>query len=173
MHINMDMRRIVTSRHFANKLWNATRFCLSHIHPTVQSLGPSTIGQYPSGLGVEGLPLVSDEFSLELPDQWILTKLVSTIEEYERGMHSFHMGDAANSVSIGTMLVSSQLTCGLNRSSPLCIMISVMCTLNGANTICMERTPRQKALLIGAECAVCWASAWTHRFGYCTRSCLL
>lgn len=33
--VNLDINRVVGYRHFCNKLWNATKFAMTHLDPTV------------------------------------------------------------------------------------------------------------------------------------------
>lgn len=75
-----DMRfqidRVESSRNFANKLWNASRFVL---------------------MGLESHPGVLDETDeLNLADQWILSRSNALMAEVTQNMDKFEIGIAAN-----------------------------------------------------------------------------
>lgn len=70
-----DEKRIVASRNFANKLWNASRFVLMNIE--------------------EGDDLTFDMKDLEIEDKWILKRLNSTVEEVTGNLDKYEIGLAA------------------------------------------------------------------------------
>lgn len=74
-----DEKRIIASRNFANKLWNATRFVLMNIE--------------------EGDDLTFDETTnLELEDKWILKRLNNVIVEVTKNLEKYEIGLAASRI---------------------------------------------------------------------------
>ena len=74
-----DEKRIIASRNFANKLWNATRFVLMNID--------------------EDDDLVFDEnIDLALEDKWILKRLNNVIEEVTKNLEKYEIGLAASRI---------------------------------------------------------------------------
>ena len=74
-----DEKRIVASRNFANKLWNASRFVLMNIDEG-DDLDFSTIK------------------NLELEDKWILKRLNNVIEEVTKNLEKYEIGLAASRI---------------------------------------------------------------------------
>ena len=74
-----DEKRIVASRNFANKLWNASRFVLMNIDEG-DDLDLSTIK------------------NLELEDKWILKRLNNVIEEVTKNLEKYEIGLAASRI---------------------------------------------------------------------------
>ena len=74
-----DEKRIVASRNFANKLWNASRFVLMNIEEG-DDLDFSTIK------------------NLELEDKWILKRLNNVIEEVTKNLENYEIGLAASRI---------------------------------------------------------------------------
>ena len=74
-----DEKRIIASRNFANKLWNATRFVLMNID--------------------ENDDLTFDEnVKLTLEDKWILKRLNNVIEEVTKNLEKYEIGLAASRI---------------------------------------------------------------------------
>lgn len=77
-----DMRfhseKLESSRNFANKLWNATRFVLMNLDEVVPTLGE----------------INRDDFSVA--DYWIMSKVNSLIKEVTENMDKFELGLAAS-----------------------------------------------------------------------------
>ena len=74
-----DEKRIIASRNFANKLWNATRFVLMNID--------------------EGDDLdFSKVENLALEDKWILKRLNNVIEEVTKNLEKYEIGLAASRI---------------------------------------------------------------------------
>ncbi|MEK6335204.1 MAG: valine--tRNA ligase [Acidobacteriota bacterium] len=69
-------RQVESYRNFANKIWNAARFCL------LNSGGAETVTE----------PFAGDAASLPLHDRWILSRLNKTARDVERqlGQYDFH-----------------------------------------------------------------------------------
>ena len=69
--------RLEVGRNFMNKLWNASRFVLMNLED----------GHVPD------IDLDSEE--LDLPERWILSKLQSSVQNYNRQLDRFHFNEAA------------------------------------------------------------------------------
>lgn len=80
-----DMRfyweRVESSRNFANKLWNASRFVLMNLED-VDSI--DQLGSYDAA---------KDNFTLA--DKWILSRYAKTVTEVTRNLERFELGEAA------------------------------------------------------------------------------
>ena len=72
-------------RNFANKLWNAGRFLLSNLGPTVRPLA----GGYPNVVGRE---------ELALADRWIIARCDQTVREASLAYQRFRLNDAVTAV---------------------------------------------------------------------------
>lgn len=81
VRIGGDMRfsseRVLSSRNFANKIWNAARFVLMNTDGDVQPV---------------------DENSLDIADKWILSRLSDTVTEVTEFIEKFELGMAAQKV---------------------------------------------------------------------------
>ncbi|MDU5460575.1 valine--tRNA ligase [Anaerococcus vaginalis] len=73
-----DEKRIVASRNFANKLWNATRFVLMNID--------------------ESDDLEFKNLDLSLEDKWILKRLNNVVEEVSKNLDKYEIGLAASRI---------------------------------------------------------------------------
>jgi valyl-tRNA synthetase len=69
---------VETSRNFANKLWNASRFVMMNLQ-----------GKTPQGLGQP------DIASLELVDKWLLSRFQQTVKQTKANIKSYSLGEAA------------------------------------------------------------------------------
>jgi valyl-tRNA synthetase len=69
---------VETSRNFANKLWNASRFVMMNLK-----------GKTPEELGQP------DTASLELVDQWLLSRFYQTVQQTKANIESYSLGEAA------------------------------------------------------------------------------
>lgn len=76
--MRFDEKRVVASRNFANKLWNATRFVLMNLE--------------------EGDDLDFDIEHLELEDKWILKRLNNVIKEVTTNLDKYEIGLAASRI---------------------------------------------------------------------------
>lgn len=74
-----DEKRIIASRNFANKLWNATRFVLMNIEKG------------------DNLDFSAVE-NLALEDKWILKRLNNVIEEVTKNLEKYEIGLAASRI---------------------------------------------------------------------------
>ena len=73
-----DEKRIVASRNFANKLWNATRFVLMNID--------------------ESDDIEFKNLDLSLEDKWILKRLNNVVEEVSKNLDKYEIGLAASRI---------------------------------------------------------------------------
>jgi valyl-tRNA synthetase len=88
-NIRLALGRVEGYRHFANKIWNASRFAL-------MNLG----GFDPDG-AVDFLrdgPTAAGEPFLPLPERWILSRLTHTITEVDEALSAFRINDAAQAL---------------------------------------------------------------------------
>jgi valyl-tRNA synthetase len=69
---------VETSRNFANKLWNASRFVMMNLK-----------GKTPQELGQPDLA------SLELVDKWLLSRFYQTVKQTKANIESYSLGEAA------------------------------------------------------------------------------
>lgn len=67
----MNVQRVISYRHFCNKIWNAVRYAL----PLLESKGN---GQVPRLAKAPGNDLTSLRNDMSLADRWILSRLVSS-----------------------------------------------------------------------------------------------
>ena len=74
-----DEKRIIASRNFANKLWNATRFVLMNI-------------------GEDDNLVFDENIDLALEDKWILKRLNNVIEEVTKNLEKYEIGLAASRI---------------------------------------------------------------------------
>jgi valyl-tRNA synthetase len=79
--IRISEERIEGYRHFINKIWNASRFALMHIH----DMNPDSDEQVGSS-------------SLSLINRWILSRLDYAVREYTAALDDFKFNDAALAV---------------------------------------------------------------------------
>ncbi|PSB11020.1 valine--tRNA ligase [Pleurocapsa sp. CCALA 161] len=69
---------VETSRNFANKLWNASRFVMMNLKEKT----PQELGQ-------------PDIESLELVDRWLLSRFYQTVKQTKANIESYSLGEAA------------------------------------------------------------------------------
>lgn len=80
--INMDVLRVVSNRHFCNKIWQATRYSISHFEKHKQQWKAP-----------QELPVCST-----LDNAWIMSRLGSTIQRVESSMNNYLFSEAASAV---------------------------------------------------------------------------
>jgi valyl-tRNA synthetase len=76
--IRLSEERIAGYRHFMNKLWNATRFCLQNL----DGYAPARVDPA--------------QLQFELADRWILSRLQRTITAVRQALESYAFNDAAH-----------------------------------------------------------------------------
>jgi valyl-tRNA synthetase len=92
--VNMDVRRVHGWRLFANKLWNASRFIISHVDAAL----PHTAGRAGApSLGVAQLPLAHGA-ELPLVSRWVLSRFAQATVDVNVGLATFDIGAAASAV---------------------------------------------------------------------------
>jgi len=83
-----DMRfyaeRVESSRNFANKLWNASRFVLMNLEDVDNAEQLEKYGR-----------LAKENQTFTLADQWILSRFTKTVNEVTRNLERFELGEAA------------------------------------------------------------------------------
>lgn len=80
--VHFDHTLVELGQKFCNKLWNASRFVLMNLKDLEGSLA------------ISDLP----ESSLDLADQWILSRLQTTIDEVLMGFNSFRFNDSMHTL---------------------------------------------------------------------------
>ncbi len=78
-NVNLDLQRIVGYRHFCNKLWNATKFALTHLES-------DSNWKYSGAL--------SPMAELRLEDKWILSKLTKAAKDINQHFKDYNFSDA-------------------------------------------------------------------------------
>ncbi|POM60207.1 Valyl-tRNA synthetase [Phytophthora palmivora] len=71
--INMDVQRVVSYRHFCNKVWNAVRYALPLLETTDSG-----------DVGVADLSLLQNDMTLA--DRWIMSRLAAVVTEVNAGI---------------------------------------------------------------------------------------
>ncbi|MCG6552332.1 MAG: valine--tRNA ligase [Candidatus Magnetominusculus sp. LBB02] len=89
--IKFAEERVEGYRHFANKLWNASRFIKLNIDKIMPD-GISTIEQ------ISAEVLSAAPQSLTLPDRWILNRLAEAASDIDRALSDYRFNDAASAV---------------------------------------------------------------------------
>uniref|UniRef100_K3WPL4 valine--tRNA ligase n=1 Tax=Globisporangium ultimum (strain ATCC 200006 / CBS 805.95 / DAOM BR144) TaxID=431595 RepID=K3WPL4_GLOUD len=84
--INMDVQRVVSYRHFCNKIWNAVRYALPLLE-TSTPLETKTVSE---------LKELKD--SMGLADRWIMSRLAQTVLSINRGIDSNHLATSVSSI---------------------------------------------------------------------------
>jgi valyl-tRNA synthetase len=78
---------VETSRNFANKLWNASRFVMMNM----KGKTPQDLALFP-----DGIPQGDEEIrELELCDQWLLSRFYQTVQQTKANIESYSLGEAA------------------------------------------------------------------------------
>ena len=80
LDMNLDPRRLEGARNFTNKIWQAARFVLSNLQSPISNLQPETL-------------------NLQLPDQWILSRLKRLIENVTRLFETYQYGEAGRQIN--------------------------------------------------------------------------
>ncbi|CAK4081064.1 unnamed protein product [Aphanomyces euteiches] len=82
--INLDIQRLVGYRNFCNKLWNATRFAMSHLEG----------GEFHDGLAAT----VLDNPVVNARDRFILSRLHNTIATANNALASYSFGEVTTAL---------------------------------------------------------------------------
>ena len=100
--IMFDENKVEVGRHFANKIWNATRFVLGQGEGNLDLFGGEIDSdRKESILSLFGLlygraPFGEIEFGWE--DRWIVSRLVTRFHEYEKNLSSFRFDEAVKTI---------------------------------------------------------------------------
>ncbi len=81
--IRLSEKRIEGYKHFANKIWNASKYVLSNIESFLET------GSISYDIG---------NLSLSVEDKWILTKLQETIKTAEKALNEYRYNDYASGI---------------------------------------------------------------------------
>ncbi|MCL2025077.1 MAG: valine--tRNA ligase [Coriobacteriia bacterium] len=82
--LKFDDEKLLSSRNFANKIWNASRFVLMNIEDGASALPDSA---HPTSLA-----------NLSIADRWILSRLANLTETVTRGLEAFQFGEVARAL---------------------------------------------------------------------------
>ncbi len=85
-NIRLSIPRIEGYRHFANKIWNASRFALMNLDGFDADRFADTMRDSPHKAG------------LSLADRWILSRLHGVIKEVDDALESYRLNDAAQAL---------------------------------------------------------------------------
>ena len=80
---------IETYRNFANKIWNATRFCL-------MSVPPAVAGGAVSQAGEKSPPATASGTDVSLADRWIVSRLNKTAVSVNRALETYQFHEAVS-----------------------------------------------------------------------------
>jgi valyl-tRNA synthetase len=79
-NIPFGEEHVDAGRHFANKIWNASRFVLR------------------ARDGRTGPPVLPDKQALTLPERWLLSRHEAMVEEVDRALTEFHFAEATQAI---------------------------------------------------------------------------
>jgi valyl-tRNA synthetase len=85
-NIRLSIPRVEGYRHFANKIWNASRFSLMNLDGFDADRFADNLRDGPEGVG------------LSLPDRWILSRLQRVAATVDEALEGFRFNDAANTL---------------------------------------------------------------------------
>lgn len=120
--INLDVNRVVSYRHFCNKLWNAARFTLAQFSKSGSNFEP---------LSYDNVRSAAD---LHVLERWLLSRLAFAASAVEKGLEDFQV-TASLLVPFFILLVARSLDRG---SVPILAARILRCVSRG----------RQKAFLL-------------------------
>ena len=86
--INLDISRVVGYRQFCNKLWNATRFALTHL----------AADRYTPKPLLDSIDEILTSKQLATRDRWILSRLNNTISIVDESMKNYAFAPAATAI---------------------------------------------------------------------------
>ena len=94
--IKLSEERVEGYRHFANKLWNASRFAIMNISDYKQERGPDTVDTLQKNKNsFHNFQFSIFNSRLPLADRWILSRLNSTIKDVRKSLEEYRFNDAA------------------------------------------------------------------------------
>ena len=97
--LKFDEEKLLSSRNFANKIWNAARFVLSNTADFSVCASPSSLTCDNTQRSSENTQTYnsarSTEESLSIADRWILSRLATLTANVTRGLESFEFGAVA------------------------------------------------------------------------------
>jgi valyl-tRNA synthetase len=96
--INLDIQRAVSARHMCNKLWNASRFVLSHVQAAAHHSSRGEHVVHPDEVQQQRAR------ARRLASAWILSRLDKTVREVDRSMEAFEL--ASTTTALRTFLVN-------------------------------------------------------------------
>jgi valyl-tRNA synthetase len=85
-NIRLSIPRVEGYRHFANKLWNASRFALMNLDGFDADRFADNLRDGPQGA------------QLSLPDRWILSRLQKVTKEVDEALEAFKLNEAAQAL---------------------------------------------------------------------------
>jgi valyl-tRNA synthetase len=85
-NIRLSIARVEGYRHFANKIWNASRFALMNL------------GGFDADRFADQLAAGPGEVELGLPERWILSRLGRCTTEVNEALEAFRLNDAAHAL---------------------------------------------------------------------------
>lgn len=88
--LNLDVSAAATNWRFCNKMWNAVKFAMTHLHGTAWSRASDA----PGPLGVPGMPQLPPSSALTLPQRWVLSRAARAASAVDSGMEAFRMSEA-------------------------------------------------------------------------------
>jgi valyl-tRNA synthetase len=90
--VRFQFDRLDATRNFANKIWNASRFVLMNL----EDYTPHQ--QLAEGSDQERLQFIleSPELELNMVDRWILTRFTATVQEVNKALENFDLGQAGS-----------------------------------------------------------------------------
>ncbi|HVN86231.1 MAG TPA: valine--tRNA ligase [Candidatus Binatia bacterium] len=77
--VKFEETKTELGRNFANKIWNAARFCMMNV----------------AGENADRLSLIADGSDLGLPERWILSRLQTVTDEVRASIDSYRFNEAA------------------------------------------------------------------------------
>ncbi|MES1914276.1 MAG: hypothetical protein MHM6MM_006368, partial [Cercozoa sp. M6MM] len=81
-NVNLNINRVIGTRHFCNKIWNATRFSLRNFAEDFEPVA------------VEEL----DTSTLSVADKWILSRLAKCVETVNTAFETYHFAESTSAV---------------------------------------------------------------------------